>query len=513
MTYSIPFLAVVSRPGIKDAFRASGELSDVMNSTNGVSSYAVDFVVPGKIFFTVSFDRKERFKDVLAKKLMSARLLDSIHLLGSVMSLETSCLDYTEVCSFKRKLKQMLNNVTFSNTVRQCIDLCKILCPHIPLNENRVAFKCKSRGIKRDGKTLVSSNDICKVIGTVLEEIFPDLEANIQSFDVCINVGTVRHKSENHTPSPSNGDLFYISIPIFVQSTKHNHGSWQVGRGLHPSICWAIAKCLKIQTSDVVLDPMCGRGNILIEMALLGLGGSFIGCEINKKRVHDAHVNLQRAVASSKVCLIQVDSSEQIPMPSASVDKIAVDLPFGKKFGSIEDNKSLYPKIFLEMARVCRLGGKALVLTSAENDKIIRSCFAKVFDTSSLPEGSSENENRIDCHHNALSNIWNFQWKFSFMLFSKIRARMYLLERTNIIDLPSTEKLLHESSTTYHALVQHEGARKKKYLGDPHWDKDKPSLFVQKLDVTSISRLPWDTENGSWSHQWKMGRAPMVLWT
>ena len=81
---------------------------------------------------------------------MNARLLDSIHLLGS-MSLETSCLDYIEVF-FQKEAEADVKYLTFSNTVRQCIDLCKLLCPRIPLNENRVAFKCKSRGIKRNGK-------------------------------------------------------------------------------------------------------------------------------------------------------------------------------------------------------------------------------------------------------------------------------------------------------------------------------------------------------------------------
>ena len=199
--------------------------------------------------------------------------------------------------------------------------------------------------------------------------------------------------------------------------------------------------------------------------------------------------------------------------PASSVDKIAVDLPFGKKFGCLEDNKNLYPKFFLEMARVCRVGGKALLLTSAENDKIIRSCFAKVFDTSSLPEEGSETERCIDCHHNALSSLWHFKWKFSFMLFSKIRARMYFLERTDVSALPSAEKLLQETSATYNALVQHEAARKKKFLGHPLEQRQAIAFCTEIGRVTSISRLPWDTENGSWSHQWKMGRAPMVLWT
>ena len=312
MPYSVPFLAIVSRPGIKDALRASDELCKVVNSVKGVSSHAVDFVVPGKIFFTIGFDKKETFKSILAKKLMSVRMLDSIHLLSSVTHTKSLCLNKIEVCSFERELKQMLSNTTSS--VRQCIDLFKLLRPCITQNKSTVTFKCKSRGIKRNGKTLISSNDICKMIGTILEEFFPGyLEANIQSFDVCFNVGTVRHKQKGHAPSSLDSGLLYISVPVFVQSTKHNHelASWLWwSSSLH-----MLGDCQVFENSDLryrfrshvwprkYIGRSCSSGTRRI----------FIGCEINRKRVCDAKINLQRAVARSKVCLVQADSWNKYP--------------------------------------------------------------------------------------------------------------------------------------------------------------------------------------------------------
>ena len=59
-------------------------------------------------------------------------------------------------------------------------------------------------------------------------------------------------------------------------------------------------------------------------------------------------------------------------------------------------------------------------------DQFVSGIFAKVFDTSSIPEGGSETEHRIDCQHNALSNIWHFKWKFSFMLFSKTTTPLFI---------------------------------------------------------------------------------------
>ena len=52
-----------------------------------------------------------------------------------------------------------------------------------------------------------------------------------------------------------------------------------------------------------------------------------------------------------------------LPLRTASIDCLVTDLPFGKKIGSRERNLFLYPKALSEMARVCRLNGKAVLLT------------------------------------------------------------------------------------------------------------------------------------------------------
>jgi len=52
-----------------------------------------------------------------------------------------------------------------------------------------------------------------------------------------------------------------------------------------------------------------------------------------------------------------------LPIRDACLDHIVTDLPFGKKIGSKERNMFLYPKALREMARVCRAGGRAILLT------------------------------------------------------------------------------------------------------------------------------------------------------
>ena len=100
--------------------------------------------------------------------------------------------------------------------------------------------------------------------------------------------------------------------------------------------------------------------------------------------------------------------------------------------------------------------------------------------------------------------------RFSFMLFTKMRARMYLLQRSEKTVLPPLERVLARSRRAIAALCAHDVARKRKYNGEEGWAEGKPTLFVSKLGGKVLGRLPWDTGNGSWAHQWTLERVPMV---
>ena len=45
-------------------------------------------------------------------------------------------------------------------------------------------------------------------------------------------------------------------------------------------------------------------------------------------------------------------------------------MPFGKQFGSLQTNETVYPRVLAEMARVLRCDGRAVILTSADNQQV-----------------------------------------------------------------------------------------------------------------------------------------------
>uniref|UniRef100_A0A3Q3MY95 THUMP domain containing 2 n=1 Tax=Mastacembelus armatus TaxID=205130 RepID=A0A3Q3MY95_9TELE len=99
--------------------------------------------------------------------------------------------------------------------------------------------------------------------------------------------------------------------------------------GLRPTVAWAISSLAQIQPGFCVVDPMCGVGTILIEAA-----------QEHKVRTEIYTVFL---------CVCQLQ--KLLPLPSASVDAVVCDLPFGRKFGTKTSMAANLPVIVTEMER------------------------------------------------------------------------------------------------------------------------------------------------------------------
>ena len=80
---------------------------------------------------------------------------------------------------------------------------------------------------------------------------------------------------------------------------------------------------------------------------------------------------IMQAGVCSRVALVQ-GSCARMPLPRNSVDVLVCDMPFGKMFGSVEDNKVLYPRMLGEAAKVVKPGGRAVLLTSDDNADLMQ---------------------------------------------------------------------------------------------------------------------------------------------
>jgi 23S rRNA G2445 N2-methylase RlmL len=102
--------------------------------------------------------------------------------------------------------------------------------------------------------------------------------------------------------------------------------------------------------------------------------GRILGGDIEPERVDAARKNVRggrkkpTAGDTSQPDIRQWDA-RQLPLPDASVDKVACNLPFGKQLRAAEQPAKLYPPVLAELERVVRPGGR-IVLLSSEFDLV-----------------------------------------------------------------------------------------------------------------------------------------------
>ena len=118
------------------------------------------------------------------------------------------------------------------------------------------------------------------------------------------------------------------------------------------------------QPGETLLDPCCGGGSIPIEAAREWPLLKVLAGDNHSVGVKYAAGNL---AANSPYCvgvgLLQWDA-RRLPLEADSVDVVVCDLPFGKRIGSKTDNRTLYPALLQDWARVVRGGGRAVLLTA-----------------------------------------------------------------------------------------------------------------------------------------------------
>ncbi|MCA9958416.1 MAG: RNA methyltransferase [Anaerolineales bacterium] len=164
------------------------------------------------------------------------------------------------------------------------------------------------------------------------------------------------------------GSQLLIGFRLSGREMRHRYQKRvELPASLRPSVAAAMVYLTEPAPDDVFLDPMCGSGTILLERRSAGAYGALLGGDVVPKRVDASYQNLlgrkkMKRHGRFAYPALSEWNAKALPFATNSIDKIVTNLPFGQQIAA--DLQQLYPAFFAEVARVLRVNGRAVILSS-----------------------------------------------------------------------------------------------------------------------------------------------------
>ncbi len=127
---------------------------------------------------------------------------------------------------------------------------------------------------------------------------------------------------------------------------------------IHPKLARSLVNIACVKKNEVLLDPFCGTGGLLLEAGLIGI--KIIGSDIEKKMIEGSKITMD----FYKINNYELFCSDigDIKKKIGKVDAVVTDLPYGKATTTKgEDIKQLYDRAFKNISHVLKQQGKAVI--------------------------------------------------------------------------------------------------------------------------------------------------------
>lgn len=140
--------------------------------------------------------------------------------------------------------------------------------------------------------------------------------------------------------------------------------SWRVCNyegALNAAVAHSMVTLTQPQADDHFLNIGCGSGTLLIERHRRASAVSITGCDTNPAALHCAQNNIYASGAPS--INILYGDARKLPFSTHTFNALCADLPFGQLIGTHQNNKTLYPALLEEAARVAKTKACFVIIT------------------------------------------------------------------------------------------------------------------------------------------------------
>ncbi|KYK25314.1 hypothetical protein AYK24_05080 [Thermoplasmatales archaeon SG8-52-4] len=255
-----------------------------------------------------------------------------------------------DTSSKNKKLKNIGKRLSFSYFINQFLFSCQPSVEHIKKQSSKSNLKIKgSVAIKyRNRSKNVDSQSIVKA----LAEIFiKNRKVKLKNPDIEIR-GLITESK------------LYIGLKLVeinrtqFEERKVQNRPFFSPISLHPKIARALVNLASIKKNDVILDPFCGTGGILLEAGLIG--AKVIGSDVENKMIEGCKKTLDFYNIKNYE-LFHSDIGE-IDKFIDKTDAIVTDLPYGKSTTTKgEKMGKLYERAFENMSKLLNKKKKAII--------------------------------------------------------------------------------------------------------------------------------------------------------
>jgi len=259
-----------------------------------------------------------------------------------------------------KSIERALNRLALTHEVSEYIGSCKVeeledLFESILVPEKKLCVR-----VRKIGGVRIDSSEMERKLGAILwrkgakiSVSKPELTIKVYISDIAYS-GYLIHSTDKKQ---------------FIERQPDTKPYFRPGVIL-PKLAKALVNVSGVKEEEILLDPMCGAGTILIEAGLMKI--NFVGVEAFYNIIKGCAENL--SYYNLPLNLIRGDV-KKLPFENESFDSIVTDFPYLKSSKSYGGLNELYNSSLTEFERVLKPACRAVIVSNMDIDEKIEDVF------------------------------------------------------------------------------------------------------------------------------------------